>query len=61
VTVSASTVIDAEMAAKTVLILGGEEGMMWLKTRPTFAGYLIYKNGEVKLSETMVQHLRWSK
>ena len=60
VTVIAPTVMDAEMASKTILILGGEEGLKWLRLHSSFAGFLIYKNGEVKISETLVQDLRWS-
>ncbi|MBI9043509.1 MAG: FAD:protein FMN transferase [Anaerolineaceae bacterium] len=53
VTIVAPSVIEAEMAAKLVLIKGSERGLRWLKTRPEYAAFLVFKNGEVKITETM--------
>ena len=45
-TVTAPTAVEAEMAAKTALILGSHAGLSWLEERPVFAGYLVLENGE---------------
>ena len=45
-TVTAPTAIEAEMAAKTALILGSRIGLSWLEERPVFAGYLVLENSE---------------
>lgn len=45
VTVVAQTVIEAEMAAKTVLILGSRAGIDWLEQRSGLAGLLIRADG----------------
>ena len=45
-TVTAPTAIEAEMAAKTSLILGSRQGIEWLEDRTGFAGFLVLENGE---------------
>jgi thiamine biosynthesis lipoprotein len=52
-TVVASTVLEAEMAAKTALILGSQSGMKWLEAQAGFAGLLILENGEMLYSSRM--------
>jgi len=45
-TVTAPTAIEAEMAAKSSLILGSRAGLAWLEDKPGFEGYLVLENGE---------------
>ena len=45
-TVTAPTAIEAEMAAKTSLILGSHDGLAWLEGRIGFAGFLVLENGK---------------
>ncbi len=44
-TVTAPNSIEAEMAAKTALILGSRDGLSWLEKKPGFAGFLVLENG----------------
>ena len=44
VTVVGSTVMEAETAAKVVLILGSREGLAWLKNQPGLEGLLILQD-----------------
>ena len=44
-TVIAPSVIQAEMAAKTCLILGSQDGIDWLEADPSLAGMLVLENG----------------
>ncbi len=55
VTVVAPSVIDAEIAAKVVLISGSEAGMAWLEEKQALAGILILKNGTRLYSRRMDQ------
>jgi FAD:protein FMN transferase len=48
VTVVAADVIQAEMTAKAVLILGGKEGLEWLETHPDVSALLAYQDGRVE-------------
>jgi FAD:protein FMN transferase len=52
-TVVAPTAMEAEMAAKTVLILGSGRGMEWLEARPALAGLLVLEDGEQLYSSKM--------
>jgi len=52
-TVIAPTVMEAEMAAKTVLILGSQRGMEWLEARPSLASMLVLEDGEQFYSSKM--------
>jgi len=52
-TVVAPTVMEAEMAAKTILILGSQHGMEWLGAHPALAGLLILESGEMFYSAKM--------
>lgn len=49
-TVIAPNVMQAEMAAKVVLIMGSQEGLAWLKARSGYAGLLVTKEGDVLTS-----------
>jgi thiamine biosynthesis lipoprotein ApbE len=46
VTVIAPTVLEAETAAKTILILGREKGLQWLGAYPCFSALVILENGQ---------------
>lgn len=56
-TVIAPTVIEAEAAAKTVLILGSGAGLEWLEADTGLAGLLILDNGQVLISQRMKEYL----
>jgi thiamine biosynthesis lipoprotein len=57
-TVVAPTAPEAEMAAKTVLILGSQAGLGWLEARPAFAGLLVLENG-VRLYSRLMERFLW--
>jgi len=56
VTVIASTVTEAEAAAKTAFILGLEKGLAWIEAQPSFESIMILENGEV-IHSTGIQEL----
>ncbi len=58
-TVVAPTVMTAEMAAKTALILGSERGLEWIEARPDLATLLALETGDLLYSSRMEQFL-WS-
>ncbi len=58
-TVVAATVLEAEMAAKTVLILGSQAGMDWLDNRRAYTGLLVLEDGSVQMSKGFEDYL-WS-
>ncbi|TFH31794.1 MAG: FAD:protein FMN transferase, partial [Anaerolineales bacterium] len=58
-TVIAPTAVEAEMAAKCALILGGQQGLTWLDERPDYAGLLVLEDGSQLYSRTMESYL-WS-
>lgn len=45
-TILAPTVIEAELAAKTVFIKGSREGEAWLRQKPGLCGLIVLENGE---------------
>lgn len=49
--VTAPTVMEAEMAAKVLFILGSEEGGEWLRDHPQYASLLVLDGGEALASE----------
>ena len=53
VTVIAPLVTQAEMAAKTVLILGSQRGMEWIEARPDYSALLVLETGEIYCSTRM--------
>jgi thiamine biosynthesis lipoprotein len=60
VTVVAPDVIQAEMAAKVVLITGSEAGLIWLEDQPDYAGYIIRMDNS-KLISRHFSNYSWSK
>jgi thiamine biosynthesis lipoprotein len=59
VTVVAPNVMEAETAAKTVLILGSQAGLDWLENQPGLAGILLLEDGRRLDSKRMKAYL-WS-
>jgi thiamine biosynthesis lipoprotein len=59
VTVVAQDVSQAEAAAKTVLILGSDEGLEWLNTQPTMDGILVLEDGR-QLKSFQIKEYLWS-
>jgi thiamine biosynthesis lipoprotein len=51
-TVVAPNVMEAEMAAKVVLILGSQQGLAWLDAHPGFAGLVVVENREILTSRS---------
>jgi thiamine biosynthesis lipoprotein len=58
VTVIAPSTAEAESAAKTVLILGSQEGRAWLERRPRLAGLLVLEDGRA-LRSTRFPTYEW--
>jgi FAD:protein FMN transferase len=56
-TIVAPTVMEAEAAAKAVLILGGEEGLKWIESDPALAGIIILDNGHTFYSKRINEYL----
>jgi len=56
-TVVAPTVMEAEAAAKTVFMLGGEEGLKWIQSDPMLAGIIILENGHAFYSQRISEYL----
>ena len=56
-TVVAPTVMEAEAAAKSVLILGSGAGMEWLEADSGLAGLLILEDGRVLTNLRMEEYL----
>ncbi|MDH5607085.1 MAG: FAD:protein FMN transferase [Anaerolineae bacterium] len=54
-TVLGPTVVDAEMAAKTVLILGSQTGFVWLEDHEEFCGMAVLNNRQVLFDPTLEQ------
>jgi thiamine biosynthesis lipoprotein len=59
VTVIGRSALDAEIAAKAVLIQGSRAGVEWLEARSELAGLLVHEDGTLILSTRMPQYL-WS-
>jgi FAD:protein FMN transferase len=57
VTVLAGDPMQAEAAAKTVLISGSGPGLEWLEADSSLAGFLILQSGERLVSRRMKDHL----
>ncbi len=58
-TVIAPTAVQAEMAAKMVLIMGSRAGLDWLAEQPTLAGLLVLEN-EYILHSPQIEDYLWS-
>ncbi|HMA33809.1 MAG TPA: FAD:protein FMN transferase [Chloroflexia bacterium] len=56
-TVVAPSAAQAEVAAKTVLILGSHAGLQWLDRRPALAGLVILEQGDMRPSHTFARYL----
>jgi thiamine biosynthesis lipoprotein len=56
-TVVAPNLMEAEMAAKTSLLLGSEQGIQWLDARPQLAGLLATQNGRILYSNNIEPYL----
>jgi len=52
-TVIAPTILQAEVAAKVVLVLGSVRGLEWLAARPWSAALLILEDGTIMTNEPM--------
>ncbi len=56
-TVVAATAVEAEAAAKSILIRGSEDGLDWLEANPALAGLLILEDGQILYSQRIVEFL----
>lgn len=56
-TVIAPSVVDAEVAAKTALILGSQDGLRWLEAHPAYAGLLVLGEGQRLFSSRIEAYL----
>jgi thiamine biosynthesis lipoprotein len=57
-TVIAPTVLEAEMAAKTALILGSKDGMNWIESHAAYSGLLVTESNQMLYSQTFNAYLR---
>jgi thiamine biosynthesis lipoprotein len=57
-TVVASSAREAEMAAKTVLILGSRAGLAWIEARPSLAALLVLEERRIVRSSRL-EHFTW--
>ncbi len=61
-TVVAPNIMEAEMAAKTVVISGSQQGLKWIEDRPGYAAFLVLESsGEIIISNQMNQYFWRSK
>jgi thiamine biosynthesis lipoprotein len=58
-TVIAPSALEAEAAAKAVLIQGRRRGLAWLERRPRLAGLLVDEHGHMSVSLNLEHHM-WS-
>jgi thiamine biosynthesis lipoprotein len=58
-TVVAPSAVEAEVAAKVVVISGSQAALEWLDARPTLAGMLVLEDGQRLYSRRIAQYL-WS-
>ena len=57
-TIVAPTAVEAETAAKSVLIRGSEEGLAWLESHPDLAGLIILESGNILYSKRIKKYLQ---
>jgi thiamine biosynthesis lipoprotein len=50
-TVIAPTVLQAEMASKSLMILGGHAGLQWVRRHPSFAAFVVFDSGNTDSTE----------
>jgi thiamine biosynthesis lipoprotein len=55
-TVVAPTAAQAEVAAKTALILGSQAGLAWLEARPELAGCLVLEDGRLARTASLAAY-----
>jgi thiamine biosynthesis lipoprotein len=56
-TIVAPTAVEAEAAAKSVVILGSADGLPWLESKPNQAGLIILEDGNILYSQRMNEYL----
>ncbi len=56
-TIVAATAVEAESAAKSVLIRGSEDGLAWLESNPDLAGLIMLENGNILYSQRINEYL----
>jgi thiamine biosynthesis lipoprotein len=56
-TVVAPTAVEAEAAAKSILIRGSLDGLDWLEANPALAGLLILNDGQILYSQRIIKYL----
>ena len=56
-TVVAPTAVEAEAAAKSVLIRGSVDGLNWLESNPDLAALLILETGQILYSQRIREYL----
>ena len=56
-TVVAPTVMEAEAAAKAALLMGAEDGLLWIESRPELAALVVLENGQALYSKRMLEYL----
>ena len=56
-TVIAPNTMEAEMAAKTSLLLGSQAGLNWLQNRPALAGLMVLQDGSVLRTDNTKDYL----
>ena len=56
-TVVAPTAVEAEAAAKSILIRGSLDGLDWLEANPALAGLLILEDGQILYSQKIMEYL----
>jgi thiamine biosynthesis lipoprotein len=54
-TVIAPTLLEAEMAAKVVLLRGSRDGLRWLAEHPALMGLIVTDHGELLGSPALLQ------
>lgn len=56
-TVVAPTVMEAEAAAKAVMIMGAQDGLSWVESQPDLAALAVLENGQALYSKRMLEYL----
>jgi FAD:protein FMN transferase len=56
-TVVAPTAVEAEAAAKSILIRGSLDGLDWLEANPALAGLLILEDGQMLYSQRIIEYM----
>jgi thiamine biosynthesis lipoprotein len=54
-TVLAPSALEAEGAAKVILVLGAASGLRWIDARPGFGALVVCEDGRVLVSEALAQ------